>query len=169
MCVKGMILLEINVSSVAHAMRGLQKKHWSPIESLHSVLTDQSPMEIVSICEVAGYLSRCDFFIWEQLLVDPWLGVVLFLYSWQWERHQKFGVNWKLQISRVLTIFKVQNSSLDIYGRREEIIFLQLGNYAGCVWPMLRNCIITSQQIRYFSLHLFATNFCRMLTKCLST
>jgi hypothetical protein len=27
------ILLEIHVSSVAHAMRGLQKKHGSPIES----------------------------------------------------------------------------------------------------------------------------------------
>jgi hypothetical protein len=26
------ILLEINVSSVVHAMRGLQKRHWSPIE-----------------------------------------------------------------------------------------------------------------------------------------
>ena len=31
---KGEIVLEIHVSSVAHALRGLQKKHGSPIQSL---------------------------------------------------------------------------------------------------------------------------------------
>jgi hypothetical protein len=32
-CYRYEIVLEINVSSVGHALRGLQKKHWSPIQS----------------------------------------------------------------------------------------------------------------------------------------
>ena len=36
--IKRQIVLEIHVSSVAHAVRGLQKKHGSPIQSPHDIL-----------------------------------------------------------------------------------------------------------------------------------